>query len=45
MVDYKYSHYGSEERYGVGNSSNLFYTLRSLKEGIMSCKEGNDKIM
>ena len=29
--------------YGVGNSSDLAVTLRSLKEEIRSCKEDNDR--
>ena len=45
MVDDKDSPYESEEQYGVGNSSDLENTLRSLKEEIRSCKEDNDRIM
>lgn len=45
MVDYKDSPYDSEEQYGVGNSSNLEITLRSLKEEIRSCKAYNDRII
>lgn len=45
MVDYKESPYELEENYGVGNSSNLAFTLRSLKEEIKSCKEYNDIII
>jgi len=45
MVDYKDSPYKLEEKYGVGNSSNLIVTLRSLKEEIRSCKADNDKII
>lgn len=45
MVDYRDSPYESEEQYGVGNSSNLAMTLRSLKEEIRSCKVDNDIIM
>jgi len=47
MVDYSSqdSPYGSDEKRGAGNSSNLADTLRSLKAEIRSCKEDNDKIM
>ena len=45
MVDYKDSPYESEEQHGVGNSSNLAVTLRSLKEEIRSCKEDNYRII
>ena len=41
MVDYKYSPYESNEKCGVGNSSNLVETLIILKEEIMSCKAEN----
>jgi len=42
MVDYRDSPYKFEEHYGVGNSSDLAVTLRSLKEEIRSCKADND---
>ncbi len=42
MVDYRDSPYEYEENYGVGNSSDLAVTLRSLKEDIRSF---NDRIM
>ena len=45
MVDYKYTTYESEEKYGVGNSSDLAVTLRSLKEDIRSCKADNDQVI
>ena len=47
MVDYssRDSPYGSNEQCGVGNSSNLENTLRSLMKKIRSCKEDNDKVM
>jgi len=45
MFDYRYSPYESEEKYGVGNPSNLEFTLRSLKEEIRSCKAENDRII
>jgi len=45
MVDYKDSPYEFEEKYGVGNSSDLELTLRILKEGIRSYKENNDIII
>lgn len=45
MVDYEDSPYELDEQCGVGNSSNLADTLRSLNEEIRSCKEDNDKIM
>ena len=45
MVDYKDPPYEFEEQYGVGNSSDLADTLRSLKEEIRSCKANNDRIM
>ena len=47
MVDYnsRDSPYGSDEKCGVRNSSNLADTLRSLKEELRSCKEDNDIIM
>ena len=45
MVDYKDSPYESDEHHGVGNSSDLEDTLRSLKEEIRSCKVDNDKII
>lgn len=38
MVDYRDSPYESDERCGVGNSSNLVDTLRGLNEEIRSCK-------
>ena len=45
MVDYKDSPYESDEKHGVGHSSNLKDTLRSLKEEIRSCKANNDRII
>eukprot|EP00253_Pinus_taeda_P007315 PITA_07315 len=45
MVDYKDSNYEFEEQHGVGNSSDLAVTLRSLKEEIRNCKEDNDQII
>ena len=45
MVGYKYSPYESYEKRGVGSSSELVDTLRSLKEEIRSCKAYNYKIM
>lgn len=45
MVDYKDSHYESEEQYGVGNPSDLTVTLRGLKEEIIICKADNDWII
>lgn len=47
MVDYssRDSLYGLNEQRGVGYSSDLADTLRSLKEESRSCKEYNDKIM
>jgi len=45
VVDYRDSPYESEEQYGVGKSSDLEVTLRSLKEEIRSCKVDNDRIM
>lgn len=45
VVEYKDSPYESEEKYGVGSSSDLVDTLRSLKEEIRSCKVDNDIIM
>jgi len=47
MVDYSSqdSPYGSDEQRGVGYSSNLVDTLRSLKEEIRSCKKDNDRII
>ena len=47
MVDYssRDSPYGSYEHHGVGNSSDLVDTLRSLKVEIKICKEDNDKII
>lgn len=45
MVDHKYSPYESDEKRGVGHSSNLVDTLRILKEEIRSCEEDSDKIM
>ena len=45
MVDYKDSPYESKKQYGVGNSSDLAVTLRSLNEEISSCKEDNDIII
>ena len=34
MVDYKDSPYESEEKYGIGNSTDLVVALRNLKEEI-----------
>jgi len=45
MVDYIDSPYESEDQYGLGNPSDLVFTLRSLKEEIRSCKEDNDRII
>jgi len=45
VVDYIESPYASDGQHGVGNSSELAYTLRSLKEEIRICKEDNEKIM
>lgn len=45
MVDYKDSTYESEEKYGVGNSSDLADTLRRLKGKKRSCKGDNDIII
>ena len=44
MVDYKDSLYESDEQCGVGNSSDLADTLRSLNEE-MNCKAENDRII
>ena len=47
MVDYssRDSPYGSNEKRGVGNSSDLVDTLRSIKEEIRICKVDNVKII
>jgi len=47
MVDYSSqdSPYGLNEQCGVGNSSDLAKTLRSLKEEIRLCKVDNDRII
>lgn len=47
MVDYgsRDSPYGSDEQRGVGNSSDLADTLKSLKAKIRSCKENNNRII
>jgi len=45
MVGYKNSPYESNEQRGVGNSSDLANTLRSLREEIMSWKVDNEKII
>ena len=45
VVDYIESPYVSDGQRGVGNSSDLADTLRSLKEEMRSCKVDNDKIM
>ena len=45
MVDYRDSPNESKEQYGVGNSSHLELTMRSLKDEIRSCKADNDRIM
>ena len=45
MGDYKDSPYGSDEQCGVGHSSDLADTLRSLKEKIRSFKVDNDIII
>ena len=45
VVDYIESPYESNGQRGVGHSSDLADTLRSLKEGIRSCKVDNGKIM
>ena len=45
VVDYKDCPYESGEQSGVGNSSNLANTSRSLKEEIRICKVENEKIM
>jgi len=45
VVDYIESRYASDGHRGVGNSSNLAETLRSLKEEIRSFKVDNDKRM
>lgn len=45
IVDYKDSPFEFEEKYGVGNSSDLEITLRRSKEEIRSCKEDNNIIM
>lgn len=45
IVDYKDSHYESNQQYSVGNSSDLTNTLRRLKEEIRSCNADNDVIM
>lgn len=39
------SPYGSNEKHGVGNSSDLVDTLRILKAEIRSCKADDDRIM
>lgn len=45
MVEYKDSHYESEQQHCVGNSSDLAVTLRNLKEDKRSCKADNDQII
>ena len=47
MVDYssRDSPYVSDEQCGVGYSTDLAETLRSLKEEIRSCKADNDQII
>lgn len=45
VVDYVESPYASEEQRGVGHTSNLANTMRSLKEEIRSCKEDNNQII
>ena len=45
VVDYIESPYESDEKHGVGHSSDLADTLRSLKEEIKICKADNDKII
>jgi len=45
VVDYIESPYGLDEQRGVEHSSDLIYTMRSLKEEIRSCKEDNDWII
>jgi len=45
VVDYVESPYALDELCGVGHTSNLADTLRSLKEEIRSCKEDNDQII
>jgi len=41
-VDYVESPYESDGKRGMGNSFDLEDTLRSLKEGIRSCRKDND---
>jgi len=43
VVHYLESSYASDEQHGVGNSSDLARTLRSLKKEIRSCKVDNDR--
>jgi len=45
MVDYKETPYQLDKQCGVGPSSDLVDTLRSLEEEIWSCKVDNDRIM
>ena len=45
LVDYRYSPYKPEEKYGVGNYSDLAVKIRSLKEDIRSCKANNKRII
>lgn len=45
VVDYLESPYASDEQCGVGDTSDLDNTLRSLREEIRSCKAYNDWII
>jgi len=45
VVDYVESPHASDEQRGVGHTSDLANTLRSLKEDIRSCKANNDQVI